>query len=167
MDGRGGSPINNSSASSLYSFRDTSLSRQPSVDDIPESEPTYHQLLSTSSPPSPPNDDRRGRRSSRFSITAVSNVILDAVKERVRSSSPRMRTERAATISRERRNDQSRDSWTNSSRGRTLDPKDNEHRHKGSTFGKFGEFLKLDADDKESGHGWKEFKKGALTSMQN
>jgi hypothetical protein len=44
-----------------------------------------------------------------------------------------------------------------------LDPKDNEHRHKGSTFGKFGEFLKLDADDKESGHGWKEFKKGTYT----
>lgn len=169
VDSRGRSPMNTSSNSSIYSFRDTSLSRQPSVDDVPEYEPPQLQLPSTPPPSSPTTstDDRRGRRHSRFSISAVSNVILDAVKERVRSSSPQARIKRDATASRERGIDRSRDSRATSSRGRTLEPrKDNEHNQKGSTFSKFGDLLKLDTDDKESGDGWKEFKKGALLVTQ-
>lgn len=168
-DGRGRSPIT-SSASSFYSMHDTSLSRQPSIDDIPEYEPSPTPttppppLTSPSTPTSTAsNDDRRGRRHSRFSISAVSSVILDAVKERVRSSSPRARIARDATVSRERGADRSRDSRANSSRGRTAEPrKDNEHQNKGSAFSKFGELLGLDTDDKQSGDGWKEFKTGAL-----
>jgi hypothetical protein len=159
---RGRSPMNASSASSAYSIRGTSLSRQLSTDDVPEDEPVHPQLPSTSSPPSPATSeayDRRGRRNSRFSFATVSNVIFDAVKERVRSSSPHIRAGRDLTLSKERRSDPSRDSRTATSRGRPLAPK--EQHNKISAFSKFGEILKLDADEKESGNGWKEFKKGA------
>jgi hypothetical protein len=85
----------------------------------------------------------------------VSNVLLDAVKDRVRSNSPRTRGFRDTTVSRER---QSSDR-TASPRGRTTEPKkESEHQQKKSSFGKFGDILKLDSEDKEAG--WKEFKKG-------
>jgi hypothetical protein len=44
-----------------------------------------------------------------------------------------------------------------------MELKDKEQTHIGSAFSKFGELLKLDVDDKESGDGWKEFKKGTYT----
>jgi hypothetical protein len=155
-NGRGRSSINTSSASSLYSIRDHSLSRRPSIDDVPEDEPTRPQRPSTSSSPPPSrvgSEDRRGRKNTRFSFTAVSNVLLDAVKDQVRSISPRTRS-RDRTLSREPSRDRA------SSRGRTLEPRqDKGHQNKKSSLGKFGEMLKMD-DNKARGDGWKEFKKG-------
>jgi hypothetical protein len=157
--------MNASSASSLYSIGDHSLSRRRSIDDVPEDEPPRPQRPSTSTspPPSPRvgNDDRRGRKHTRFSFTAVSNVLLDAVKDQVRSISPRTRTrsERDGTLSSERGQDRSTDRA--SSRGRTLEPRqDKGPQNKKSSFGRFGEMLKLDGENKATGDGWKEFKKG-------
>lgn len=155
---RGRSPLNASSASSVYSFHDTSLSRRHSIEDVPEDQPTPTITPPATSSPSP-GDDGRGRKHTRFSFANVSNVLFDAVKDRVRSSSPRMRTERDATISRERGwEGRSRDP---SPRGRTVESaKHKEHHHKSSTFSKL---LKGD-QEKEAGDGWKEFKKGMFST---
>lgn len=41
-----------------------------------------------------------------------------------------------------------------------MEPKEKGYQ-KRSSFGKFGEILKLDGENKEGGDGWKEFKKGS------
>jgi hypothetical protein len=153
--------MNTSSGSSLYSLRDNSLSRQPSIDYVPEDEHAMRQRASTSASPSSSPvvgpDHSRGRKSARFSFA---NVLIDAVKDQVRSISPRTRTSRDATVSGER----SRGRAT-SPRGRSVEPKkDQGNQHQKSSLGKFGDMLKLDSQEKEAGDGWKEFKKGAFSS---
>jgi hypothetical protein len=150
--------MNTSSASSIYSFRDISLSRQPSVDYVPEDEPSGPQRASTSTSPSPAvnNDLSRGRKRARFSFA---NVLLDAVKDQVRSISPRTRT---TTVSRERQKDRSRGRAA-SPRGRSMEPKKGKDgQHKISTLSKIGDILKQETQEKEkeARDGWKEFKKG-------
>lgn len=133
------------------------LSQSPHPQSPPLSRlPSRSQPQTPSSPPG--TDDKRGRRHSRFSLAAVSNSFLDAVKDRVRSSSREGRS-REGSGSRE----VSRD------RGRTLEPradgagKENVGKEKASTFSKI---LKLDGgDDKQSGDGWKEFKKGITSPL--
>jgi hypothetical protein len=78
-----------------------------------------------------------------------------------------MRTDRDGTISRERQQDRSCDR-TASPRGRTTEPtKDKGYPNKKSSFGKFGEILKLDGEEKDAGHRWKEFKKGPFLIVKS
>lgn len=178
-----GPPV--SSSSSVQSYRDTSLSRRPSFEDVPEDDHSHSQSrLSHHSPYShtPPLStdsgassstgatESRGRRHSRFSLASVSNVILDAV----RPHSPKAavsRGRREDTTSRDRTANtsvpRSRDREASTARGRTLEKRlSNQHlashtEEPKSAFSKFGEILKLDVDD--AGDGSKEFKKGDPT----
>lgn len=172
-----GLPSAASAPGSIRSFRpDLSLSRRPSIEDVPENEPgpstprnfsrgSASQPTSrpgsrpTSRPPSPPSTmtARAGSRS-RFSLSSVSSVLMDAV----RSSSPK-----AAHFadSREQPDDNER-----TRRGRTQQkgkaaqsPRTSMVRAKSkerSTLSKIGDILKLDHEDAQAGDGWKEFKKG-------
>lgn len=104
-------------------------------------------------------EDRRGRRTARFSLAAVSNSILDAVKERVRSRSPMVERADDRSKSRGRINDKGKDKEVTKDHGKEKG-KDKEKdgawhflEHKvGEVF--HGE------DHKEYGDGWREFKKG-------
>ncbi|EGN91882.1 hypothetical protein SERLA73DRAFT_80061 [Serpula lacrymans var. lacrymans S7.3] len=176
-----------SSASSIHSHRDTSLSRRPSIDNVDEDESTLNMSMTSppasylqspvtlsptpskvnaNSPESP--DEGRGRKHTRFSLAAVSSVFMGAVKDRVRSSSPR-----SFVATEQRRHGRSLDMHRDKERGRTLDKgKARVHdanrmpvQHKErSTLGKVGEMLGLESDErKDSGEGWKEFKKGTYT----
>ncbi|KAH8115350.1 hypothetical protein DFH11DRAFT_1588801 [Phellopilus nigrolimitatus] len=135
----------------------------------------------------PQQDDRttsreRGRRHARFSLAMVSNVLLDAVKERVRSNSPRSRPgkERAAVpASRDRSPDGSRVTSRAGSRlrepsvepvaerGRPSARGEDGLKHKEkerSTLGRISGALGLDVDGSNGeGDGWKEFRKGTYT----
>lgn len=173
-------PTVGSSASSIHSHRDMSLSRRPSIEDISENEqlsghtsrftsrthtsPVESQGL-TQSPSVVSNisaaHEDRGRKHSRFSLHAVASVI-DTMVERVRSRSPRAESHR-----------RSKSINHDGERGRTLDrgmgklpeqPLHEHDKHKHySTLGKVGEFLGLEEEHKEVGEGWKEFKKGTYT----
>ncbi|EJD08036.1 uncharacterized protein FOMMEDRAFT_131011 [Fomitiporia mediterranea MF3/22] len=123
----------------------------------------------------------RGRRHARFSLAMVSNVLLDAVKERVRSNSrPREGKERAftPTASREHSPEGHRSSHVRSGlvdhsvdeeveRGRqTL--RDNEHakqkEKEKSTLERITDVLGIHTEPASGeGEGWKEFKKGTYT----
>lgn len=173
--------MNASSSSSMHSIRDTSLSRRPSIEDVPEYDEAPPALTPARTPPTvtppthtPPThtpsaassagtsaDDGRGRRHTRFSFAGASS-LLDDLKDRVRSSSPKTREARNATISRERRAARSRDV---SPRGRAAEAaakeKEKEDHHRKSAFAKL-----LKGDDKDGADGWKEFKKGAC-SLRN
>ncbi|ETW74835.1 hypothetical protein HETIRDRAFT_482638 [Heterobasidion irregulare TC 32-1] len=157
-----------SSASSFRSHLDTSLSRPVSID-----EDLHSHAAERSMPVSPVRGSRepstdRGRKVARFSLSAVSNVILDAVKERVRSSSPRTFDRGASVDQRE------------ASRGRTFDKGKGKEKEKEkestwshlyhtkekttTAFGKVGEVLGLDLEEhKEFGDGWREYKAGTYT----
>ena len=128
---------------------------------------------STTNPESSPARGR-DRRHARFSLAAVSNVLLDAVKERVRSNSrtsgPRGRGSTPAAsrevspdgrVSRRPSISVDRDTERGRSRGRENEPHKEKER---TTFEKITEALGLDNGDdeskKEHGDGWKEFKKG-------
>ncbi|KAJ8457284.1 hypothetical protein ONZ45_g18372 [Pleurotus djamor] len=146
-----------------------SLSRRPSIEDIPENEPgpsrhstLFHRHTNGATSPrsvesnssqdvsSQRDDDHknehRGRKHHRFSLAS----IIDAV----RPSSPR---------SRERHHERE------PSRGRSVDVSTNGTAKATSrerpTLGKLGDIIKLDsAEDKKEGRdGWKEFKKGTYT----
>jgi hypothetical protein len=105
-------------------------------------------------------DTLRGRKNARFSFSAVANVI-DTMVERVRSRSPRAESQR-----------RSKSGHRDAERGRTLDrgkgtllevPLDENDKHKHhSTLAKVGELLGLEDEHKETGDGWKEFKKGVF-----
>lgn len=168
-----------SSASSIYSHRDLSLSRRPSIEDISETEQLSGQAprFSSRTRTSPVElqspaqtsivlnaaaaHEDRGRKHARFSLYTVANAI-DTMVERVRSRSPRAESQRRSkSINRE------------VERGRTLDKgkgklpelpshEYDKHRHQ-STLGKVGELLGLEEEHKEVGEGWKEFKKGTYT----
>lgn len=173
-----GPSLNVSSASSMHSIRDTSLSRRPSIDDVPEDEPSpptttpppftspnrTPPLITppTTSSPGSPAEDGRGRKHARFSFAGASS-LLDGFKDRVRSSSPKTREARNATVSRERGRARA---GGNINRGATLDAEKAEkekekENHRKSAFTKL-----LKGDDKEGADGWKEFKKGAYFSLE-
>lgn len=149
------------------------------MDDVLEDDPEQvgssrdgHQGSRTPRLASPhPGDRDRGRRKGRFTLAAVSNAFMDAV----RSSSPIL------TRSRER----SRDDFGSVARGRTTEkrlienvvsPRASLHQDvevegsrsrakhpKENLLDKVGEILRLDtAEHKESGRDWKEFKKGSF-----
>ncbi|OCH90613.1 hypothetical protein OBBRIDRAFT_819245 [Obba rivulosa] len=106
-------------------------------------------------------EDLRGRKHKRFSLASVSNALLDAVKDRVRSRSPML--ERRGDVTPPRGRD--RDRSVASARGRTLEANDKALHHKElSALGRVGEALGLDVEEsKEFGDGWKEFRKGVYT----
>ncbi|KZT72264.1 hypothetical protein DAEQUDRAFT_664375 [Daedalea quercina L-15889] len=110
-----------------------------------------------------PAEDGRGRKHKRFSLTNVSNALLDVVMDRVHSRSrssladghagdatpPRGRT-RERTIH--------EDVFDDDDGGTPV--RDRER----STLGRVSEVLGFDGEDgKEWGDGWKEFKKGTYT----
>lgn len=140
------------------------------------------QLPSEHASDSPVRD--RGRRHARFSFAGVSNALLDAVKERLRSNSPHMRAgkERGRTpMSRDQSPDgaPSRSSRNPSmiressidleyGRGRTRARDQDSSKGKDkerSTLGRIGGALGLDVETKQAKHdeNWKEFKKGSYT----
>ena len=107
----------------------------------------------------------------------VSNALLDAVKERVRSNSPRARSgKERATTPIASRDHSPEGTWTRSraglveqnhdsdaERGRRISRDEEEGKHKEkekSTFGRISDALGFDAED---GAGWKEFRKGRWT----
>ncbi|KAA1470394.1 hypothetical protein DENSPDRAFT_923149 [Dentipellis sp. KUC8613] len=175
-------PYPTSSHSSFRSPAETSLSRQvSSVDERdhpysafsePLSHPTAPLGLDVDAPRREPSlDDYRGRKNWRTSLASVSNVILDAMKERVRSSSPK-----TARAEREVARGRSTDAYARDvshSRGRTPEPKGKEREHPpGSAYPhvrertaleRVGEVLGLEEEHKEFGDGWREFKKGTYT----
>ncbi|TFY51059.1 hypothetical protein EVG20_g11187, partial [Dentipellis fragilis] len=177
---------NSSSNSSFRSPVEASLSRQvSSVDERdhpysafsePLSHPTAPLGLGVDVPRREPSlDDYRGRKNWRYSLASVSSVILDAMKERVRSSSPQDRPGRA----RGRGAGRSTDAYARDvshSRGRTPEPKGKEREYPGVGLGsayshvrertaleRVGEVLGLEEEHKEFGDGWREFKKGTYT----
>ena len=166
------------SVSSIASLRDTSLSQRPSIDDVPEYESLPTPASSTPplydipGPSSPSNEQvtareisrDRGRRHSRFNFTNVSNVLLDVVKDRMRSNSPRPMESvqvRDATASRERRGASRDVEVRGRRRERTPETRHEQVDHlKVSTIGRlFG----MESAEKGSGDVWKEFKKGTYT----
>ncbi|KZT21064.1 hypothetical protein NEOLEDRAFT_801051 [Neolentinus lepideus HHB14362 ss-1] len=161
-------PRTNSSASSLRSYRGESSSRRDSM----EADPDFYGFASSrdaSRMRSPSPHDERGRaKSKRFTFAAVTNV-MDSVRDRFRSSSPRMRV----APSRERGLEQSVDREGESRRGRTLEKGKGKEplgdgtvgnmRKERSALGRVGELLGLEEDSDEYGDGWKEFRKGTYT----
>ncbi|KAG2153267.1 hypothetical protein DEU56DRAFT_774037 [Suillus clintonianus] len=168
-------PTGGSSASSIHSYRDISLSRRPSIEDISENDELSGQtsrfishthtspveLQSPSNVAAPHDDIHRGRKHARFSLSAVANVF-DTMVERVRSRSPRAESQM-----------RSKSGNRDDERGRTLDrgkgkllelPSHENEKHKHHfALGKVGELLGLEEEHKEVGEGWKEFKKGTYT----
>lgn len=163
-----------SGSPSLRSFRpDASLSRRPSIEDVPENEPgpstpqrssrtssSGAHSRATSRPPSPPPSspgEVRGRRTARFSLSSVSSVLMDAV----RSKSPkkhgffdRTEEEEKANSRRGRPKEKGKSVETpNASLVRTRQSVDR-------LASKFGDALKLEHEETGVGDGWKEFKKG-------
>ncbi|OJA18855.1 hypothetical protein AZE42_05236 [Rhizopogon vesiculosus] len=176
-------PTAGSSASSIHSYHDRSLSRRPSIEGISEdarfspgqtsrfnsptrSPPAGHRsgsVVSNATATHMHDDTHRGRKHARFSFSAVANAI-DTMVEHVRSRSPRAESQRRSM---------SRHHDGDSERGRTLDRGkgklpdlllDENERHKHhSTLAKVGELLGLEEEHRAVGDGWKEFKKGTYT----
>ncbi|KAG5647089.1 hypothetical protein DXG03_001459 [Asterophora parasitica] len=188
-------------ASSIRSYRpDLSLSRRPSIEDVPEDDlglttpRNYSQPSSQpgslpvsqpgslpasrpgsrpgsrpasrppSRPPSPPGSpvtgsrERRGRPGSRsrFSLSSVSSVLLDAV----RSGSPKTtRFSESPGEDEKTRRGRTKEKGKYSPSTSIVRARSKER----STLGKLGGILKLDQDEAPAQCGWKEFKKGTYT----
>ncbi|KAG6861114.1 hypothetical protein C0995_003843 [Termitomyces sp. Mi166 len=163
-------------------FRAISLSRAPSIEDVPENEvgsltprtfsPTRHTSNSrsasrTSSRPSSPSSvhhsfsERRSRQGSRsrFHLSSVSSVFMDAV----RSSSTM--TARPSARDHNVDDEKPRRGRTKEKRFTLPTPSGRLHSKERSTLSKIGDILKLDLDhDHSPGESnWKEFKKGTYT----
>jgi hypothetical protein len=165
-------------SSPMRSYQERSLSRRPSMNDVPEHElgPSTSQVRS----PTPPQENgnyARGRRGSLFGLSSVSNVLINAV----RSSSPQT----SPKFQRSRERDRSED-MSNGNRGRTMEravdenarisvhvlPSTSTARSRGRESKErlsFGTFFGKAADDKakDAANGWKEFKKGSSLSYEN
>ncbi|KAG6828251.1 hypothetical protein H0H92_008639 [Tricholoma furcatifolium] len=165
------------------SIRPSSHSRRPSTEDIPENgvgtvtprnfsfsqagsrtnSPSASRNSSRAPSPSGINgaSERQGRAGSRsrFHLSSVSSVLIDAV----RTSSPRRtnsasqdcsiddeKTRRGRTVEKVVRNPTSASAVQGHSKER-------------STLSKIGDILKLDHDHNPGEMGWKEFKKGTYT----
>ncbi|KAF5380353.1 hypothetical protein D9615_004690 [Tricholomella constricta] len=179
------------STASVQSYRpDLSLSRRPSIEDVPENElglstpRNYSQTSSqpgsrpgsrptsrpTSRPPSPlgspiknGSGERRGRTGSRsrFSLSSVSSVLMDAV----RSSSPKHARfseshERFGEVEKTRRGRTKEKCKSIQSPSTSVVRARSKER---STLSKIGDILKLEYDETPVESGWKEFKKGTYT----
>ncbi|KAG0702860.1 hypothetical protein DFH29DRAFT_919320 [Suillus ampliporus] len=146
-------PTAGSATSSIYSYRDISLSRRPSIEDISENEQLSGETSQLSSRTRSPTESQSPTVHARFSLSAVVNAI-DTMVERVRSRSPRAESQR-----------RSKSGNRDTERGRTLD------RGKGKLLEpsiiplleKWEKLLGLEEEHKEVGEGWKEFKKGTYT----
>lgn len=166
-------PHVHSSASSIRSFRgDRSLSQHVSVEDAyyydTPSVPSTAQHSPQLSPKIAPGElsrspsESRGRRgNSRFSLTSVSNVLLDAV----RSNSPR-----SLNFNKSKEREPSTEDPF-SRRGRTLvkglsnEPGQNslagQKSSKERLSTKLSDILRSEPEEhKTEGHGWREFKPG-------
>ncbi|KAF8070739.1 hypothetical protein FPV67DRAFT_1041012 [Lyophyllum atratum] len=177
--------------SSVRSYRtDAPLSRRPSIEDVPENElspstprhfsrpssrpgsrPTSRPASRTpsrppspvGSPSSPTPGERRGRTGSRsrFSLSSVSSVLIDAV----RSSSPKTAlfpesNERVGDDEKTRRGrTKEKGKYIQSPSTSAVRP----HSKEKSAFSRIGDMLKLDHDETPAENGWKEFKKGTYT----
>ncbi|THH13670.1 hypothetical protein EW146_g6579 [Bondarzewia mesenterica] len=155
----GSSTMPSASSPSFRSNQDTSISRRASIDEDP-----HLHTVGTSSPVrgrDPSVEDPPGRKISHFSLSAVSNVILDAVKERVRSNSPKA-LDRANSVD---KRDASRGRILDKGKEKELTPTWGRTKERtGSTLGRVGEAFGLEAEEhKEFGDGWREFKKGTYT----
>ncbi|KAH7921014.1 hypothetical protein BV22DRAFT_1097220 [Leucogyrophana mollusca] len=154
-----------SSASSIYS---PALSRRPSIEDVPEDEPMSNQTTrlasrnhsdNTSPWKEKEHDEHRGRKHARFTFAAVANA-LDAMKDRVRSQSPRTASERRPELVKDTHHEGERGRKLDKGKGKASEAQVQVH-HKGLGLGKV---LRHDSEDhKDSGEGWKEFKKGTYT----
>lgn len=164
--------------SSASSFR--SLSRQPSIVDIPEFDieggdgniprDTSNSRISPS--PSRPalarqhssdSEERRGRRNTRFSLTTISNAFVDSIKDSVRSRSPGSRERPSQSRDRDvsARRGRGRTPQRRSSPPETVEPAPTALKKDRSLLGRVSNALKAEPEEhKEAGHGWKEFKKG-------
>ncbi|KAK0459119.1 uncharacterized protein EV420DRAFT_1269365 [Desarmillaria tabescens] len=178
-------PVIHSSSSSLRSWqpvsRDGSRSRRVSIDESFESGPNTTQnspqlsplRVPSSSDMRSPSESRGRRKVSGFSLSSVSNAIMDVV----RSSSPRNRRPFGAG-SRSTERDLHLDDL--SSRGRTREKgkptltanddcvelsrsRQNGWSKERLTLGVIGDILKPDADDRIDGERWREFKAGTYT----
>ncbi|EMD33151.1 hypothetical protein CERSUDRAFT_160706 [Gelatoporia subvermispora B] len=106
------------------------------------------------------SEDLRGRRHKRFSLASVSNALLGAVKDRVRSRSPMIERRGDVTPPRGRE----REASVASARGRTLEKDKASHHKELSALSRVGEALGWEVEEsKEYGDGWKEFRKGVYT----
>jgi arrestin-related trafficking adapter 3/6 len=177
-----------SSSSSVHSFVEYSP-RRHSIEDVPEEpattaetqDPSRQQYFSprtsravtpspgTRTPESPsvshPNEHARGRHHARFSLSNV----LDSVKDRMRSSSPRI-TARDRTKSRDRAVGRDGHAAELEGRGRKTEKGKEKDRPQTpstsrTTFSKIHDMLKLDDHEhhKDHGEGWQEFKKGMMS----
>jgi hypothetical protein len=112
--------------------------------------------MPTSISPSDHTGERRGRKSSRFSFSSVSNVFMDAMKDHVQPKPSHVTVSQEGLLN-------------DGERGRKLYIKKGKGRQSASlqkerfSIGKLGDLLKLEGDEnKEFGDGWKEFKKGVM-----
>lgn len=169
------SSFRQSPSSPMRSHQERSLSRRPSMDDVPEHEsgPSTSQVRSPT-PPQENGNQARGRRGSRFGFSSVSNVLINAV----RSSSPQL----SPKFQRSRERNRSED-VSNGNRGRTTErafdgnerisghgspstsitrSRAKESKERGLSIGNlFGKAT--DEKAKDNVNGWKEFKKGTYT----
>jgi hypothetical protein len=156
------------SPSNIHSlYPELPLSRRPSVEGVPENEPSRGTLRRSSTPsrstsrprtpltPISSVDDNRGRRSSRFSRTSA---FVDALQ-------PNLTIGHGFVESRESSHEGERSRGRPQEKGKDVDrmitrPRGSEDR---STFRKIGALFKLDRNDNQAGDRWKEFKKGSGT----
>jgi hypothetical protein len=150
------------------SFLPPSLSRQSSTEDVPEGETSRSVSIDISRPGSSfgpfadsSNDgqthERRGRKNSRFSLSAVSNVLRDAMYHPAGSRSPHTASMRDSTNS-SRSAEIDRGMTSDKRKARQISKLRPKERF---SIGKLGELLKKDGDE-ELGNGWKEFKPGSM-----
>jgi len=142
------------------------LSRRPSIEGVPEGEPSLTPLRqsflpsrSTSCSPTPPSstispDDNRGRRSSRFSL---SSVFVDSTRTHGFAQSRESSHEDERSHLRRGRPKEKREGVY----GMTTSVVGHQQSKDRSTFEKFGALFKLDHNTKEADGRWKEFKKGS------
>ena len=130
-----------------------------------------HMADSEGRTPSNSPNRERGRRHTRFSLMSVSNALLDAVKERVRSNSRTKDGHRSPAASRDhspeanggtsRGASRRRDPSPTTERGRQASRAEDSKRKEKSTLGRIGDALGLDMEGGAGEHeGWKEFRKG-------
>jgi hypothetical protein len=146
----------------------SALSLQLSTEDVPEVETSRSVSSDIPRPGSSfgpfaksSNDgqthEHRGRKSSRFSLTAVSNVLRDVMYHRAGSRSPHTASMRDSANS-PRSAEIDRGITSDKRKARQISKLRPKERF---SIGKLGELLKKDGDE-ELGNGWKEFKPGSM-----
>jgi hypothetical protein len=145
-----------------------SLSRRPSVVDVPGSDSSLGSLRRSPAPSAPASrassppgfianpGDRRGRRSSRFSLSSVLGDAIQLNATRFSRSRDSPHEDESNHLSRGRLKERGRGvaNMTTSVAGR-------QGSRDQSTLKKIGTLLKLDYNENEACDDWKEFKKGS------